>query len=162
MKKRAAFARKGNFWSEQRVKNNMQIKEVAEAIGRTESVVGMYFSGQNMPDDTTIRQICDLFDVPFDDGQLEFQHAHKNWKANHGEGLKFSAKVPYQKKTKKIAPTSINTAEDVLNALYGELPCNDFVAIYNLIMGNDTNVDPLAILYGKVDYETYCAIIKLI
>ena len=159
-KKRAAFARKGNFWSEQRVKNNIQLKDVAQAVGMSENAVGMYFSGQNMPNEGIIRQICDLFDVPFSEGQLEFQHAHKTWKAEHGAKLAYSAKKPYQKKTTK---TEINTVEDVLEALYGSLSCADFIAIYDFIkMDNITGIDPLEVLYGKVDFETYQKIIKLI
>lgn len=159
-KKRAAFARKGNFWSEQRVKNGLQLKDVAQAIGVGEKRAGMYFSGQTMPSEPVIRQICDLFDIEYGEGELEFQHAHKNWKAEHRAKLTYSAKKPYQKKPRK---TEINSVEDVLEALYGKLSCKDFIAIYDFIkLDNLAGIDPLEVLYGKVDFETYQKIIKFI
>ena len=157
MQKHAAFARKSNFWSEQRVKHELKIGEVASMLGLGEKIMGMYFSGQSMPSDDVVKQICDMFDVPFEKGQLEFQHAHNTWKAEHSATLTYSSK-----KKKKIKPANINTIEDVLKVLYGELSCADFIAIYDFIkMDNVTGIDPLEILYGKVDFETYQKIIEL-
>ena len=152
----SAYAKKDNFWSKQRVEKGMTLREIAELLGSDEKRVGAYFSGFIMPSKQTIKELCDLFGVDFKKGDLEFQHAHRQWKAEHGKKVSYSAS-PRRKK-------DIENAEDVLESLYGNLSCKEFLDIYNAMIGNaDDTVNPLAILYHKVDdYETYRKIIKII
>lgn len=155
-RKKAPHTFKDNFWSTERVKKGLSIKEIAELIGRGESQTGMFFSGQAMPSDTVIKELCDLFSIPFNDGQLAFQHAHRNWKAEHeNKTLKTSAK--------KRKTHTISTVEDVLESLYSVLSCSEFLVIYNAICGNaDKTIDPFAILYNKVDYKTFNKIKEIV
>lgn len=149
MSRKAPHTFKDNFWSTERVKKGLSIKEIAELIGRGESQTGMFFSGQAMPSDTVIRELCDLFSIPFNDGQIAFQHAHREWKAEHSnKTLKTSAK--------KRKTHTISTVEDVLESLYTVLSCSEFLDIYKALIGSaDESIDPFAIIYNKVDYDTY-------
>lgn len=152
---KSAFARKDNFWSKVRVENNVTIKEVATAIGQNEKIVAGYFSGYLMPHDAQIKGICELFDVSFSKGKLEFENAHSKYKSEHGAKLKYSAK--------KKKPGEINNVEDVFLNLYGVVSCSEFIDIYNAATGRaEEDIDLMAILYGKVDYKTFSKIITMI
>lgn len=159
---RKAFTFKDTFWSKLRIEKDLSLQDIADIVGLSDASIGQYFSGATIPPDRTLMDICDLFDVDYETGRLEFERANRAWKAEHDKTLKYSARVPYQKKRKAPEHKDISNAEDVLNAIYSKVSCSDFVAIYNLIMGNTTDVDPLEILYGKVDYDTYYKIIKII
>lgn len=161
---KAAYARKDTFWNKQRVEKGLTHREIAEYLHKDHKKVAAYFSGFLLPTDDTIRQLCDLFDIDFHTGNLEFQHAHRQYRAEHKLGLAYSSK---KKKTytpkKRAKNTPINTVEDVLETLYGNLSCADFIEIYKALTGVSTDINPLKVLYGVVpDYETYYDIIKVI
>lgn len=124
-KRKAAHAFKDNFWSKQRVEKGFTIKEIAELLGKHDTLVGMYFSGQQMPADNTIRELCDLFGVDFTTGQLEFQHAHRNWKAEHKVTLVSSAKSEEPKceniEDVCVSKTHTFVKDSVLDLLYGKV-----------------------------------------
>ena len=135
-KTKAPHTFKDNFWSRQRVEKGMTVREIAEVLGVREKRVGMYFSGQCLPDDQFVRDICDLFDVDFHTGNLEFQHAHRAWKAEHTRKLVSSAKKPVKK---TIEPEKCeNKIEEV------EQGKPEF---------NKDSV--LSLLYNKVDYSVF-------
>ena len=153
--RRSPYTRKDTFWSKQRIEKRMTIKEIADTIGLPEKKVGGYFTGMLMPSEQTIRDLCELFDVDYHTGNLEFQHAHRNWRAEHGATLKYTSKRGRKK--------SISSAEDILETLYGTLSCHEFIDIYNVIRGEaSAKVNPMKILYQKVDFDTYTAITDLI
>lgn len=152
---KAPYARKDNFWSKKRVDNKLTVAEVASAIGENDKTVSAYFTGLLMPHDATVRRMCDLFDIEFSKGKLEFENAHSKYKAEHSPSLKFSAR---QKK-----PGEINNIEDVFLTLYGLVSCAEFIDIYNTAIGRaDEGIDLMAILYGKVDYKTFSKIITMV
>lgn len=150
-----AYAKKDTFWNKQRVEKGLTLKEISELVGEKEKTVSAYFTGFLMPSDSTIKTLCDLFDVDFHTGNLEFQHAHRDYVGEHDLTLKCSSK----KKGKK----ELNSEEDVLDALYGVLSCKEFIDIYNAFDGyaGDTT-DARRILYSKVDYDTYNRIIEIL
>lgn len=151
-----AYAKKDTFWNKQRVDKGLTIKEISELIGEKEKTVSAYFTGFLMPSESTIRTLCDLFDVDFHTGNLEFQHAHKQYRAEHDLSLKYSSKQESKKK-------DITSDEDILDALYGVLPRKEFLDIYKaLYIAVDDSVDYRRILYNAVDYDTYCKINKVI
>lgn len=169
------FAKKDNYWSKQRVEKGLKLKEVAELLELNEKIVAAYFSGFLMPADATITALCDLFGVDYNTGKLEFQHAHRQWKAEHNNGAVY--KTPRRKpekvfrrivssdKPETIAGESkINNAEDILTAVYSVVSCGEFIDIYNAVLGHSSDdVNIPAILYGKIkDYETYQKIIEMI
>ena len=159
---RKAFTFKDTFWSKLRIEKDLSLQDIADIVGLSDSSIGQYFSGATVPPDRTLMDICDLFDVDYETGRLEFERANRAWRAEHDKTLKYSARVPYQKKSDKPDTKGVSNVEDVLNAIYGKISCSDFIAIYNLIMGQTVDIDPLEILYGKVDYDTYYKIIKII
>ena len=141
---------KDNFWSKLRVERNLTTKEIADYLGEGEKKTSAYFTGFLLPDDNTIRQLCDLFDVDFNTGNLEFQHAHRQYVAEHKRTLKSSAKTTTKQNK------AINTVDDVIESLYGNLSCKEFIDIYELVKGNgSSDIDPRRIIYNKVDYDTY-------
>lgn len=145
---KAAYARKDTFWNKQRVEKGLTAKDVGELTGISEKTISAYFTGFLMPDEQAIRTICDLFEIDFTTGSLEFQHAHRQYKAEHNAPLKYSAK--------RKRKGQIDTVEDVLERLYGELSCKEFVDIYKVIVdGTVSDIDPMRIIYNKVDYDTY-------
>lgn len=154
--KKSAYARKDTFWNKQRVEKGLTAKDIGELTGISEKTISAYFTGFLMPDEQAIRTICDLFEVDFKTGSLEFQHAHRQYKAEHNAPLKYSAK--------RKRNGQIDTVEDVLERLYGTLSCSEFIAIYCVLTGTaDETVNPLKILYHKIeDYETYEKITQII
>lgn len=168
MKHVSPHARKDTFWNKIRVEKELTLKEVGEYLHLTVTPVGMYFSGQLMPNDNVIRQLCDLFDVDFHTGNLEFQHAHREWKAERNQSLKYSAKGAVVKtevpsfEVRDDGEEQVQFIEDVLNKLYGAVSCSEFVACYLTITGVTSDADILEILYGKVDYETYCKLREIV
>lgn len=167
----APFTRKENFWSRKRVENSVTLKEIANLLGKKETTVGAYFSGQLMPNDDTIHTLCDFFDVSFNDGQIEFQHAHREWKARHYAPAVYSAKkvtgkrVPSEKETttsETPSNESVVKMKTLLKRLYGVLSCEDFVTVYNcLIHGRQSTFNLGEALYGKVDYDAYNEILAV-
>ena len=160
----APHARKDTFWNKVRVEKGLTLKEVGEYLHLTTTPVGMYFSGQLLPNDNIIRQLCDLFDVDFTTGSLEFQHAHRAWKAEYNPRLKYSAKGKDTPafEVKEDSKEQIQFVEDVLNKLYGVVSCSEFVACYLTIIGATRDANISEILYGKVDYETYCKVCEIV
>lgn len=151
---------KDNFWSRERVEKNLKIAEVADMLGYTRSRVSMWFSGQLMPSDATVAEICKLFEVDFNEGQLAFQKAHLEWKAEHGRAVKYSAKKPASSE-KKNEVSKVHNVADVIRTLYGKVSCEAFIAIYNTIAdGRPGDCDIERLIYALVDFDTYQQIVN--
>ena len=147
---------KDNFWSKERVKRNWTIKEVAEALG-----VGMWFTGQIMPNDVRVREICDLFGVDFNEGQLAFQKAHLEWKADHDIKYQYSGTNKHET-LEPVAQDKVNNIAEVILAIYGKVSCEAFLNVYNAITdGKPNNCDIERIIYSKVDFDTYQQIVAI-
>lgn len=159
---KSAFARKDTFWNKLRVEKGLTTKEIGELINEDGKKISAYFTGFLMPEENVIRELCDLFDIDYHTGNLEFQHAHRQYKAEHHCTLKYSSrpvKVHLGKKHKR----QLNTIEDILESLYAVLSCSEFLSIYNALIGSsDGSIDPFAIIYNKVDYDTYKKIEEII
>lgn len=160
---KAAYARKDTFWNKQRVEKRLTFRELSEILGESDKRIAGYFSGFLLPNDTTIKQLCELFDVDYNTGNLEFQHAHRQYKAEHKLGLAYSSKKKSTTSNKKVTKKDITSDEDILDALYGVLPRKEFLDIYKaLYIAVDDSIDYRRILYNAVDYDTYCTINKVI
>lgn len=161
---KAAYARKDTFWNKERVEKKLTFRELSEIIGESDKRLAGYFSGYLLPKDATIRQLCDLFDVDYSIGNLEFQHAHRQYKAEHKLGVAYSSKKKSTTSNKKVKKnTPISTVEDVLEILYNNISCAEFIEIYKALTGVATDINPLKVLYGVIpDYETYYNIVKII
>ena len=137
-KTKAPHTFKDNFWSKQRVEKGMTIREIAEFLGKGDTQVGMYFSGQQMPGEYVIRTLCELFDVEYNKGELEFQHAHRAWKADHERVLVHSAPqpaIPMQSVVKsEIKQNKPEFNKDsVLELIYGKVDRSVYKLIEDLL-----------------------------
>lgn len=171
-KPHAPYARKATFWNKKRIESKFTLKEISQLIHKHESITGMYFSGQLLPPDSVISELCDLFEVDYNTGNLEFQHAHRDWKADHHAPLAYSAKEKVASvDTTSQSADSVATiesvavtvkAEDILSKLYGVLSCADFLRVYDSFI-NGQSVNNLAeLIYGKFDYATYNKILETV
>lgn len=152
---KSAFARKDTFWNKLRVEKGLTTKEISELINEDDKKVSAYFTGFLLPNDQIIKELCELFDVDYNTGNLEFQHAHRQYRAEHNCTLKYSSKSEKAHLGKKHK-RQLNTVEDILESLYTVLSCSEFLGIYNALTGSaDESIDPFAIIYNKVDYDTY-------
>ena len=156
---------KENFWSKERVKQNLTIKEVADALGiKSEKIVGMWFTGQVMPADYRIKEMCELFGIDLVEGQLAFQKANMEWTAEHGKKTKYrgvnkNAKHPV---SKPETFDKVNNIAEVILTIYGKISCEAFLNVYNAITdGKPGDCDIERILYSKVDFDTYQQIVAI-
>ena len=152
-----------NFWSRKRIEQNIKISEVAEAVHLSCGIVGMYFTGQRMPTDETIKDICGLFDVDFLEGKREFLNANKAWDAQYSRKAVLSTnakpkavkKRKYTRRVETVTEQPQTPSDSVLEVLYGKLPQKAFRAI---LEGTESEIDPLEYLYDKVDFDDYMKI----
>lgn len=163
-KPHAPYARKATFWNKKRIENKLTLKEIGQSIHKHESITGMYFSGQLLPPDSVIRELCDLFDVDFNTGNLEFQHAHRDWKAEHHASLAYSARETVKPVDKaETAPATVTfKAEDILSKLYGVLSCADFLKVYDSFIKGQSVANLAELIYGKFDFATYTKILETV
>lgn len=75
---------KNTFWNRVRVSKGIKIREVAEMFDVSETVAGLWFSGQRPPKTAIQCQLCDLFDVDYETGINNFTNDHKIWKNERG------------------------------------------------------------------------------
>lgn len=155
--KKSAHTFKNTFWSNKRVEQNIKIDEIVEylklqGVLKCPSAIGMYFTGQQVPQQYVSDAICDMFGVDKTQGWLEFQHAHRAWKAEKGnKTLVKSAKKPYvyKKKDKQIEP------EVVAVVPIEDTPVFPTVAITGEeLLANRKDI-VLRTIYNLVDYDTY-------
>lgn len=152
-------AYKDTYWNNLRVERNIKVKEIAEYLNVSLTSAGGYFSGQLMPKDLQITQLCGLFDVPVDVGREEFKKAHALWKSERKRsGIKVQSGKFERKKSaqKTVEPTTIDNT-DIIKMLYGKLPYDVFVAVGELISSNDIDT-ALKQLYGRVSCNEFIMI----
>lgn len=155
-------AYKDTYWNTLRVERNIKIKEIAEYLHISLTSAGAYFSGQLMPKDLQITQLCGLFDVEFTTGKEEFRKAHALWKS---ERKRSGVKVQSGKKDKtaEIEITVDMTAPqfeepsadnlDIIKLLYGKLSYELFMSVRGLLKNREGDV--LELVYGKVSYKEF-------
>ena len=152
-------ALKDNFWSRKRIESGLKIKDVADAIGFSTGIVGMYFTGQRIPAMATIEKLCDLFDVDILIGTHEFIEANRAWDAEFGVKSRLHVDAPVLDDDSEAVPEKSEiVSESVLRALYGELSYDDFEAI---LEGNMSVTEVLKSAYKKVDFDTYMKLVKI-
>lgn len=168
--KTVAFTFKNNFWSKKRVEQNVSIKDIADLLGIKTKTASSYFTGQQCPHEEQIKIICDFFDVDIIEGTREFINANKQYDATHKRVLQASAKpVKAVKKTEKktdkkveIPPMTVTGFVDSRNRVeklvYGVLGYDDFQTFRECLY--DGTGDPLRVVYGKVDVDTFKIIEK--
>lgn len=87
-----------------------------------------------MPNEQFIRDLCDLFDVDYHTGNLEFQHAHREWKAHHKATLISAPTVETDKcetRIEKVKPEF--NPDSVLELIYGKVDRSVYKLIEDLL-----------------------------
>lgn len=160
---------KVNFWNKLRVDHHLRYIDLAEKLGGSESRWGAYFSGQTMPNPTSVRQLCDLFEVDYDTGYQEFAKAHAVWSSSAHSQRRYitnghpetSAKITSSTPDDIRPDTQVKIHPDVLAILYGNIQYDVFVNIQNMVA--DSKVENIPeLIYGKISYEDYCKILELL
>ena len=161
---------KDTFWNRQRVAKNIKLSELAELLGCGASTIGAYFSGQHVPDENIIKQLCILLDVDLLEGTREFIKANKEWDTYRGKKAQVVLKsnVSEEKTTQpcksdedlpKASEPRMSVPESVLKILYDILPYESFEAILD---GAESEIDLLEYVYDKVGFEEYIKIRKIV
>ena len=165
MGKREARAFKDNFWSRKRIESGFKIHDVAELLHLSDGIVGMYFTGQRMPTEDTIKKICNFFGVGIVEGTREFINAAKIWDAetkgreaklhsNAGVGAVSEEVVPI---TPVVVEPAQSVPESLLKALYKKVSYEDFKAILD---GNKSESEVLELAYNTVDFDTFMTLVN--
>lgn len=164
---------KNTFWNRQRVAKRIKLSELANLLGCGVSTIGSYFSGQHVPSEDTINQLCILLDVDPLEGAREFIKANDAWDTTRGKEARVVCKSVSEKsevKPVKVAEelqvksaVPLNNArsvpDSVLEVLYNNLPYELFKAIYEDTEGK---IDPLEYLYNRIGFAEYNKIYKAI
>lgn len=177
------------FWNLLRINNNLTLKELSELTGYKIGNLSLWLTGKYRPDDNVIKVLCDLFNVPFDEGKLQFEmgfntyHHRKigneppekacEWVREDIE--KYSpkkiepAKKPVVKEEEvKLEEKHTPVGKSIFELVYGKLSFEAFdnlVTIMSLAeIRPDVNFTEAILkeIYGKVDYDDYQLIMKLI
>lgn len=181
--KRPAVTFSNNFWSKKRVEQNITMKEIAELLGIKVKTASSYFTGQALPPESLIMKLCDFFDVDTIEGEREFINAHKAYDAMHKRTLILSAKTQSKiKEATKISTDRTPTLEEeptlaeqvakeiyekeeqrkdkLFEVVYGKLDCWKAFKEFAILINR--NADVREWLYGKVDFDTYEKVKKIL
>ena len=162
--------RPNNFWTTARANAGFTINEVTEMLNPTKdkTTVAKYFSGEIVPPDAVIQDLCKSFDVDYKTGKAEFEKANAEWKSLHRkepknllectQDLKETTKTPMVelKKVIKVEPYEVG------KLIYDSVPYDEFIAIMNAISDNLMGDSVLKAVYGNVDCDTFLKLYKLL
>lgn len=73
----------GAFWSDLRVERNVKLETIAKDTGLQLGALQTYFSGEHIPREYASRVICNYFDIPYEQGRVEFIKAHVKFNRRH-------------------------------------------------------------------------------
>lgn len=142
------------FWNNKRVESGIKLDDLAEQFHVSNSCVSTWFTGQIMPTDHIIHQLCELFDVDYNIGHSEFFKAHQAYVAKKRVGTKA---INRSHNTSLSIPNNI----DIYEAVYGKLSYDEFRA-YIEACANKNVEEAVKYIYGKVDYDVFLNIINLL
>ena len=167
---------KTTWWNMLRVERNIRYKDLVEVIKPRQgiSTVASFFTGQHVPNEKIGRQICDFFDVDYDEGVRHFAEAHRTWQSEkvNGRGdVVVTGKADPSERSARVVlgerDVKVTTSEDVSNhdvegnifaMVYGAIPYDDFIAFMNAVASEGKGC--LKHIYGKVSYEVYTRVAK--
>lgn len=158
---------KDNFWSNLRVLKKYTLKNISDTLGHPTvpiSTLGMYFSGSAMPDDRTIKRLCDMFGVDFLKGQCAFAEAHRRYKVQHTRDLVATDKQPPKKRAQPVfnyTPEPVSTPTTELEPIVEATP---IVKVTPTVETKPSiNItDICSIIYGHIPYSEYVKVIDIL
>lgn len=136
---------KRTFWTEKRTSSGFTLQDLSDLTKIEYSTLSKYFTGQTMPTDEIIKQLCDLFGVDFKEGKHEFRKAYTEWHRKNSLSKR------------EVEPTNAvnySLVEKVADIVYGKVSFEDFRA---LMTGSAIDISHF---YGKVDFETFNTIMQ--
>lgn len=184
-KESPALGFKDTYWNKLRVERGFKLKEIAEVLDMHVGTIGAFFTGQAMPNDKAVADMCDLFGVGFLEGRRQFENAHKAWDAEHkrvyrlpavkSQGITAEVKVDEsrieevlavaEEFNKKVAgkteePELAVVSDNIFEMVYDVLDYDEFNEFFNAVAGQSG--DPLRLIFHKVDFKTYRKIAEII
>ena len=78
-----ATSKLDTFWSKLRVKRNISLRAIAKDTGIPIGALTTYFSGEHIPREYAARVICNYFDIPYEQGKIEFIKDHVAFNQRH-------------------------------------------------------------------------------
>ena len=138
---------KRTFWTEKRTASGFTLQDLSDLTKIEYSTLSKYFTGQTMPIDDTIKQLCDLFGVDFKEGKHEFRKAYTEWHRKNSLS---------KREVEPTKPVNYSLVEKVADIVYGKVSFEDFKA---LMTGSAVDISHF---YGKVDFETFNTIMQTI
>ena len=166
---KSAYGHKETFWNTRRVEMNVTLAEVtkylkSQGLPYCEGSVGMFFTGQTMPNQDVSDALCAWFEVDKTQGYLEFQHAHRSWKARKaGESAKLKPNKPDVEKKDEAVEVDFKDNKSFVEVVNddlvyrptetlqeGVIPVSD---VRELLATRRDLV--LSAIYGKVDQSLY-------
>ena len=178
-----ALTYKENFWSKKRVEQNVKISDIATLLEIKPKTASAYFTGQSVPHNDQIATLCEYFNVDPIEGEREFYNAHKTYDAERKRTLVLSAKTKrtiteatkrpnnntptleedttfVEQVAKEIYEKEEQRKDKLFEAVYGKLDCWKTFKEFAIFVSR--NVDVREWLYGKVDFETYEKVKKIL
>lgn len=181
-----AYARKNTsmtFWNELRIKNNYNLRDLADVLGISVSRLSIVFTGAQMPSRTFSDKCSQLFGVDPNDGWKQFENGHCVYCNTHGKSIKVNPvkvnPVIDEKVDKyvKQPETTVNTTQiteppkyrpadrsmdELLMELAGVMKTEDFIELIHSI--DERKVDWEKVfnsVYGKVDIKVFIKLVRL-
>lgn len=145
-----------NFWFQKKDEKKISFRELSTKVNKPLSTVRNYFIGRMLPDEDTIKAICDYLDVDYTQGAIEFDKIRNARKRRVKTRRK--AAVAVTPKVEAVATEAVSPKSstiDYLELLYGKVSFEEFQLIRTAAK---TKEDVLPFVYGQVDYSTYCKI----
>lgn len=176
--KRGARTFKDNFWSKKRIEYGLTFNDLSKYLHIHSSAICHYFTGQQMPCDAVINELCTYFEVDPVEGKQEFAKAHEVWVGEKQRGTAvYSVKsrkrrkrrvvntdepadtVPSVPKASPVDTKSLLYGEYIRSLLYGKLSCDEYNA---LLEGNLSGHEILKYAYTKVSVDDFIELIRIL
>ena len=166
-----------NFWIQQMCKAGLTYVALGKKIGNTNNGIRSYIVGYRKPSPEKMRQICDVFNVPYSRGFQEFERNFKQWGEDHADKFVCAGTYYVPKSSKKKLPKEPTPAQELAGGVIPEIPVDvipeskvvlnipDYVEpLYGIVpfkvfqdicINNVPVGDLLEVVYGKVDFDVY-------
>ena len=167
--KRGARTFKDNFWSKKRIEYGLTFNDLSKYLHIHSSAICHYFTGQQMPCDAVINELCTYFEVDPVEGKREFAKAHEVWVGKKQRGVAVYSVKPKKRHKRRVVNTDkpTDTAPsvpevspvDIKRLLYGKLSCDEYNA---LLEGNLSGHEILKYAYTKVSVDDFIELIRIL
>lgn len=163
-----------NFWTQKKLEKGVSFSDISKAIDIPATSVRNFFVGRMVPADETVAKLCAYMDVDYQTGLDEFKTIAAGCEVSRRRRrsrktavavapaaevkakAKTKAKIKTRVKAKPEAKVATKEIPAYLEKLYGKLAFKDFM---DICLNTKTREDVLHLLYGNVDYDTFCQVV---